>query len=58
MGHPASINLEKSIEKLAKGEKLDSAGGDDEDEKEDGSGFSELDLTKIREEMGKWETKV
>lgn len=58
MGHPASIDLEKSIEKLAKGEKLDAAGGDDEDESEDGSGYSQLDLTKIREEMGKWETKV
>jgi predicted DNA binding CopG/RHH family protein len=58
VGHPASIDLEKSIEKLAKGEKLDGAGGDDEDEAEDGSGYSQLDLTKIREEMGKWETKV
>ena len=58
VGHPASIDLEKSIEKLAKGEKLDGAGGDDEDEKDDGSGYSQLDLTKIREEMGKWETKV
>ena len=58
MGHPASIDLEKSIETLAKGEKLDGAGGDNEDEAEDGSGYSQLDLTKIREEMGKWETKV
>ena len=41
VGHPASIDLEKSIEKLAKGEKLDGAGGDDEDEeKDDGSGFT------------------
>jgi hypothetical protein len=59
VGHPASIDLKKSIEKLAKGEKLDGAGGDDEDEeKDDGSGFTQLDLTKVREEMGKWETKV
>lgn len=59
VGHPASIDLEKSIEKLAKGEKLDGAGGDDEDEeKDDGSGFTQLDLTKVREEMGKWEAKV
>ena len=59
-GHPSSIDIEKSIEKLVKGQKLDISGGqeEEEEEKDDWSGYSQLDLTKIREEMGKWETKV
>ena len=52
-----SIDLEKSIEKLIKGEELGASGGDD-DEKEDGESFSALDLTKIREEMINWEAKI
>ena len=56
VGHPMSIDLEKSIEKLIKGEKLVSAGGDGDDD--EGEGFSSQDLVKIREEMSRWETKV
>jgi Thioredoxin-like len=39
VGHPMSIDLEKGIEKLLKGEALGAAGGDDDDE-ESGEGFS------------------
>jgi hypothetical protein len=57
IGHPMEIDLEKGIETLLKGEKLESkAGGDDEEE--DGSAFVELDTDKVREEMSKWETKI
>ena len=51
-----SIDLEKGIEKLIKGEKLDSAGG--EDEESGGETFANLDLAKVRAEMQIWEHKV
>ena len=54
IGHPSSINIEASIEKLLKGEKLDAAA----EEGEDNSGFKELDLAKVREEIGRYEAKA
>ena len=56
VGHPMSIDLEKAIEKLIKGEKLDAAGGDDDEEGSEA--FSNLDLVKVREEMSRWDAKV
>jgi hypothetical protein len=49
VGHPASTDLEKGIEKLLKGEKLGAAGGDDDEE--GGEGFKELDLANVHKEM-------
>lgn len=51
-----SIDLEKGIEKLIKGEKLD--GASSEDEESGGESFVNLDLAKVRAEMQKWEGKV
>lgn len=55
VGHPASIDLEKGIEKLLKGEKLNS---NSEDEEESGEDYSEKDIPKILEEMTSWNTKI
>lgn len=57
VGHPASIDLEKAIEKLIKGEKLDAVGGE-EDGEDDAGGYAKRDLSKIREEMARWDAKV
>lgn len=48
VGHPASTDLEKGIEKLLKGEKLGGAGGDDEEGSE---GYKQLDLASVQKEM-------
>lgn len=56
IGHPASIDIEKSIEKLLKGESLGGA-AEDEGGEEKGS-YTEKDLSKIRAEMATFEAKV
>ena len=57
VGHPASLDLEKAIEKLLKGEKLAGAGGDDEEEGEAG-GYKEVDIPAILTEMASFESKL
>jgi hypothetical protein len=51
------IDLEKDIETLLKGEKLESK-SKIEHREENSSAFVELDIEKVREEMSRWETKI
>lgn len=57
IGHPASMDLEKGIEKLLKGESLGAGAGGDDDEDEGGS-YTELDVNALRTEMDTFEQKV
>lgn len=60
IGHPASIDLEASIEKLLKGESLKAGGGTGAAAGgcEDDGDFIERDVTKIREEMANYQVKL
>ena len=55
IGYPSSTDLEKGIEKLLKGEKLDASGGDDEEKDEV---FEELDLSNVQKEMTSFEENL
>ena len=57
IGYPIEKDLEKCIETLLKGEKLESKAGGDEGE-EGPCAYVELDSDKVREEMSRWETKI
>jgi len=53
IGHPASRDLEKDIETLLKGDTLKgiSGGAGDDDEEDDGTGYTERDLDSVGNEM-------
>lgn len=59
IGHPASRKLEEDINTLLEGKPLKGvkggAGGDDED---DAAEFKDLELSKLNEEIARFETEV
>ena len=59
IGHPGSTNLDHGIDRLLKGKSLkNKVGSGENNEHEDESSFKEIDLSKVRAEINRFNSDV